>query len=719
MRTELKNFQIEYADLPPFDVTVPCSLLGAMHAIGRIPDPMTALGESAAAAQLSEGVCFSAVLCADELMLSRRYVFFRFHGLYAGAVVALDGRTLASVDDTHALLTVEVRNYLTLGEHRLTVTYPPRAAVASARAYLPDLGIFRPVECIAADDAALDTVSAYAELRGEEAVLSVRAELLGDGGGTRAVASVCSPSGEYFYAGLTDLSCEIGLRVPTRFYPHGTGAPAFYRLTVTLYRDAEAIDAREISVGLRAVCASEGEGDGMPALRFFDGGAFLPRGAAYLPVAPLLARETVSLLRARIADAAGAGMNLLYAADVGAYPSDAFYSACDTYGVTVAQELVSPAYRTGDLDRDLESARLLIARAAHHPSVLFFYVREADARYLEPLDALVKEYDPTLSCLALPALDLPAFPALPALSTVRGYLPLDGMNLLSEPMLRTEEETGDLAKLLTSGFESYPYANGMERTVYLSSILQADKMKETFAERRIQEGGQPLLFGKLADAAVSVSRGLIDASGRKRAAWYAFRRASSAVALLAMREGERITLRLSNIAAVPFAGEMTCRICDRFGNAEREITEWVSAPPVSLLSVGEISLDDALSARAEELILTLSLTDGQSTLFSDTVLLVPPRRFRFAYPDIRYEIKGSGREFFLLVTSSSYAKYVRFDFQTIDATMEDNYFDLAKGVTLRIPITTKSNTTVEALMRDVTYMSVYDLMSEEPLHRTL
>lgn len=717
MRTELKKFQIEYADLSPIDVTVPCSLLGAMHAIGRIPDPTTALGERAVASVLSEGVCFSTVLCADELMLSRSYVYLRFHGLYAGAVIALDGRTLATATDAHAPLTVEVHNYLTLGEHRLTVTYPPAAPAVAGRAYLPDLGIFRAVECIAVDGAAIDTVGAYAERRGEDTVLCIRADLLGDGRGTRAVAAVCSPAGEYFYAGLTDFAGEVDLRIPAHFYPQAIGPAACYRLTVTLYRDAEAIDAAELSVGVRAVSVKEGEGGEMPQLVLRDGSTYLPCGSTYYPTAPLLAKESAALIDARVADAAAAGMDTLYAVDVGVYPPDAFYTACDARGITVAQELCSPACRTGDPDTDLESARLLIARAAHHPSLTFFYIREASSAYAEPLDALVKEYDPTLSCLSLPSLDLPAFPALPSLSTLKKYLPLDGMNLLSAPMIGTEVQKGDLIKLLQNGFALYPYANGMERTVYLSSILQADKMKDLFRKRRLKNGGEPLIFGRLSDAAVSVSDAVTDASGCKKAAWYAFRRACAKVALYVREEEGRRVLFLSNIGTLPFTGEMTCRVCDRFGNAEKELTAQVSAPPASLVRAGELFLEPAMAARADELYLSLSLFDGQSTVYSDTVLFVTPREFRFAYPEIHYEIKGSGREFLLFVTSASYAKYVKFDFQTTDVSLANNYFDLTKGVTLRIPLTTRSNTTAETLMRDLTYMSVYDLMSEEPLRR--
>ena len=39
MRTQLTDFQIEYRELAPISVRVPCSLISALAAIGEIPTP--------------------------------------------------------------------------------------------------------------------------------------------------------------------------------------------------------------------------------------------------------------------------------------------------------------------------------------------------------------------------------------------------------------------------------------------------------------------------------------------------------------------------------------------------------------------------------------------------------------------------------------------------------------------------------------------------------
>ena len=80
MRTQLTDFQIEYRELSPISVRVPCSLISALAAIGEIPTPRAAGDDERIAEALSFGATFSACLTADALMLSNRYVFLRFYG---------------------------------------------------------------------------------------------------------------------------------------------------------------------------------------------------------------------------------------------------------------------------------------------------------------------------------------------------------------------------------------------------------------------------------------------------------------------------------------------------------------------------------------------------------------------------------------------------------------------------------------------------------------
>ena len=707
MRTQLTDFQIEYRELAPISVRVPCSLISALAAIGEIPTPRAAGDDERIAEALSFGATFSACLTADALMLSNRYVFLRFYGLFAPAYIEIDGRRIADVPDRRAVTTVEIRGVLTPGEHRLTVVFPPKAKDGVFEgAFFDDMGIFRPAECIATDTAAIDRVGVCAETRGEETFFRVRAELLGEGRGVRAVAAVQSPAGQYFYAGLPDFEGEVNLRRATRWYPAGCGEAACYRLTVTLYHDAEAIDATELSVGVRAPISRTGAG----AFAFSsDGIPFVPRGTAYLPISPLLAREAESHIRSRLEAAASAGINAFFVRDAGVFPPDVFYDLCDRLGIAVFQEVCADG-ASGE-----ETACDFIARVAHHPAVLCFYTVSEDPALLERLNACVHRADPTLSCFSVKEPPLAAFPSLPAMSTLRTFLPADGWNCLSDAMLSSEEHAGDLVKILNAGFERYPYAGGMEKIVYLSGIVQADKMKEEILRRRAEEGvPAPLMFGSLADAKTRTSSSLIDAAGRKKAAWYAFRRATAPLALIPKTDGARLSLIASNISETPFRGTLTCLLCDAYNRVQKELTAELLLSPVSSAVALQADFSAEISGHEKEFYLSYFLTDGQNLVFSDTALFVVPRRFRFSYPDILYEIKGSGKDFVLTVSASAFVKYVKFDFQNIEVEWSDNYIDLTKEAPVRISFRTKSNTAAEALIRDFSYRSVYDLLHDEP-----
>lgn len=708
MRTELTDFQIEYRDMPPIDVKAPCSLVSALAAIGEAPTPRAAGDDERIAEILAHGATFSATLTADELLLSHRYVFLRFHGLFAPAQIGIDGRTVADACNLHAVTTVELRNYLTPGEHRLTVAFPPREkAAAHGTLFFDDVGIFRPVECITTDEAAIENVGVVAETRGEDTFLRVRVELLGEGRGTRAVARVESPSGQYFYAGLPDFCGEVNVRRATRWYPAGLGEAACYHLTVTLYRDAEAIDEARLSVGVRALTRADDGGDD-PFAFAAEGIRFVPRGTAYLPTTAILARETAARVRVRTEAAAAAGVNAFFVPDVGIYPPESFYESCDRLGIAVFQELCAPS-----AEKDaVRAAYDLIARTAHHPSLLCYYTDKESL--VEPLDACVKEYDPTLSCVFVKKLPFASFPSLPAMSTLRTYLPADGWNYFSDAMISSEEQEGDLLRILNAGSLFYPYANGMEKLVYLSGIVQADRLKTEIYEKRRKDGiSPPLMFGSLSDAKTRTSSSLIDSTGKKKAAWYGFRRATAPTVLIPTIEDGFLTVTLSNLSPAPFRGNVTCLLSDAYNRVQKKLTSPVAAPPVSHTAVLRVDLTEWVRGHEKEFYLSFTLSDGQNTVFSDTALLVPPRSFRFSYPDITYEIKGSGRDFVLTVSAAAFVKYVKFDFQNIEVEWSDNYVDLVKEAPIRIPFTTRSNTAAEALIRDFSYRSVYDLFRDE------
>ncbi|MBL8763690.1 MAG: glycoside hydrolase family 2 protein [Phycisphaerae bacterium] len=158
---------------------------------------------------------------------------------------------------------------------------------------------------------------------------------------------------------------------PRLWNPRGHGAPNLYRLEVRAVRaDGHELGNWHGRVGFRTI-----------GLRT-DGGAFafhvndrpiFCQGANWIPEGLFPQDRACRVVRARVRDAAEAGMNMLRVWGGGRYESEAFYLACDELGLLVWQDFMfaCACYPEEEPLGSLieHEARHQIARLQHHPCV--------------------------------------------------------------------------------------------------------------------------------------------------------------------------------------------------------------------------------------------------------------------------------------------------------------------------------------------------------------
>ncbi|MEV5430304.1 glycoside hydrolase family 2 protein [Streptomyces sp. NPDC052701] len=171
----------------------------------------------------------------------------------------------------------------------------------------------------------------------------------------------------------------VRLRVPDArlWWPRGYGAQPLYEVEVTLLHGDEVLDLWRRRVGFRTVeldTARDTHGTGFTLV--VNGERLFARGVNWIPDDVFPSRITRERYRERLAQAAGAGVDLVRVWGGGIYESEDFYDACDELGLLVWQDFpfACAAYpEEQPLRGEVEAeARENVVRLMPHPSLVLW-----------------------------------------------------------------------------------------------------------------------------------------------------------------------------------------------------------------------------------------------------------------------------------------------------------------------------------------------------------
>ncbi|GIE86962.1 glycoside hydrolase family 2 protein [Actinoplanes regularis] len=333
-----------------------------------------------------------------------------FEGLDTVATITLDGDEVGRTANMHRSYRFDVRDRLRGGEAELSVRfdsaleyaeqlqkvigerprpYPhPFNAVRKMACSFgwdwgPDLqtaGIWKPVRLERWRTARLASVRPLAILDPDgtgRLTVHVDVEHAGLGADRPVVAEVRVGSHVAripLRAGET--SGTTGIAVPDApvWWPVGYGDQPLVEVQVTLWDEAEQLDAWAGRVGFRTITVDETPDEiGSPFTFVVNGQPIFVLGLNWIPEDHLLTRLNRETYRAAIERAVEAGANLLRIWGGGIYESDDFYDVCDERGILVWQDfpLACAAYAEEEPLRSeiLAEARENVARLTPHPSL--------------------------------------------------------------------------------------------------------------------------------------------------------------------------------------------------------------------------------------------------------------------------------------------------------------------------------------------------------------
>ncbi len=675
VRREIKNFELIYGG-ERYACAVPFSVRSALSSYGVNADDIE--GE----------VRLESEIYADDAALAMRNFYLRVRGVNSPAEIYLGDRLIGEADGVTPVYNFDASGLLVKGNNILSIRF--NSAEVGDIAYA---GLSETVEILRFSGAIIDRVSLAQKHEDGKVSLGINVSLIGEASSVRAVATLLSPSGQIYYAGLTKGQGSITVNDPLFWWPKGQGVQNLYRLTVSLYGESDVEDSVEIRIGLR--CVMQGVGGTLTV----NGINVVPMGAVYIPDGdPDLtsANEKATLY---VTAAAMANYNCLVIPLGAPRPTKKFYELCDVHGIMVIEEhsiLDTPA---------LES----IGYRSNHPSLcLIDLIGEGERN--EELQAL-KDAAPGLDVKKLSVQPVyTGMPSLPSMKTVRAVIPEEERNLFSHAIESIAEE-GAIYDMLLSVAERYPYPSSLSDFAYASALAAAHKVGVEVKESRLSpEYSWRGVFYRINDREMAISASAIDCRGRWKPLQYYSARHFAPVALYADFADGKVTFTASSQRRLDCIGTLEYRIADSSNvtiyknSVECEITAMTS-PVLHTADIGEY-----INGHEREYYLEYFIKEGSFTLSRRTMLFVPEKHFAFKKPKIKAVITGQDRRFSLTVASDVFVKDMEIGFDGVDAVFEDNYFDITSEAPVKISFSVTGGIESAYHLKDVLEMrSVADL----------
>ena len=674
VKKQIKNFELK-TSCGSYPCALPCRVGGVLSAVGKSD------------LELGDQVDFEALINVDEVALSIKYFYLRIRGINRTAEIFLNGQSILVCDGFTPVYNVDLSGLLGLGDNILSVRF---YAIDGDLSFAE---ILDPPEIIRFNGAMIDTVTLTQRHEDGCVNLGISLGLLGDSSSVRAVATLVSPAGQLYYAGLTGGECSIIIRDPLYWWPRGLGVQNLYRLTVNLYGEVDIEDSYETRLGLRRVELGEG------ATVRVNGSAMIPMGAVYYADSDsdrLVAEERTAK---QVSAAAMAGYNCLVLPLASPVPCEKLYELCDAYGILIIEE---------HLAEDNLVIPKLKARI-DHPSLCLVDLITDENSEAEAL--AIKEAVPQLNILPVSEVEkYIGSPALPSMKSISAIVPEGERNLFSRHIEAIAQD-GAIKEMLMSVADRYPYPKDLSAFAYASALASAHAVGEKIKSCRLSGGALGrAVFDRLCDSSLVISPSAIDYRGRWKPLQYYCSRHFAPLALYAEMQGGELIFSASNLRRFDFIGNLEYRIADATNYTIFKSSEPLEISGASQGRVFSTDVSEVISGHENEYYLEYCLREGSSAIARGVLLFVPEKHFDFQKPTVTCKLSGEGKRFSLTLSADKFVKDLEMDFDEVDAVFSDNYIDVTSGAPLKIDITVSDPTkSADHLSRLLKIRSVYDL----------
>lgn len=583
--------------------------------------------------------------------------------------VYLNGREIVFEKENTARYYSDVKYCLRSGENTLDVFFDISLGENDS---FDNVGVFFAPVLTQFNTALINDVSTAYFIDSGTLTVNIKLFAVGDCEGCRAVATLESPAGQYYYAAVSDGEGQIVITDPLLWSCRTVGVPNLYKLSVTLYNGEEAEDGFECVTGFRSIDATE-------KIPLINQKPFAIRGAACRIDSEACAVEFERDIEKLVVAASSSGVNTLLLKG-GVLPSSRFFYVCDKYGVAVIVE--------GVVDE---------CTLTRHPSIIAVFGAWG-MTYSHVADSASAPWDYEI-------IELPN--ALPTFDQISRVVPLDEMSLFSKRFERGDGFNVNL-DLIKGIAEEYRFTTDMRRLTYLSGVFAGEYILRQTATRD-RAFCPNVIVSAFNSTSGLVSDGLVDMFGVPKPALYFLRTAYSDCQVFADYRDGVSEITVCNNSASELRGllHVSLMTADNSKLAECRFEVSVSGGADARFDASELFVGKDVAPDYSYITCELSTASGVAA--RSTALLSKTKHFRFVDPCLSVRVVGNDRSYTLTVTAEKFAHRVQLGFDGVYGEFSDNYFDVTKDAPIRISFTAEKSTTAELLAAKLRVTSMYDL----------
>jgi beta-mannosidase len=326
-----------------------------------------------------------------------------FHGLDTFSDIYLNGKLLKKTDNMFRTWKIPVKNDLKVGDNTLQIKFKssvnvgkelakkvpftmpesPRSFVRKAQYQfgwdwgprLVTAGIWKDVKLNFWNHAKLENVKIEQKsLTKQKADLIIYAEIFAENEGKYSFTTDKTNHDIVLKKGLNKISVPFKIENPQLWQPNGWGKAMTYLLKFALKKDAQIIDKKDETIGIRTIeLIQEKDEKGKSFYFKVNGNPMYAKGTNWIPSDSFTPRITKEKYQKLIKDCKDANMNMIRVWGGGIYEDDEFYKACDENGILVWQDFMfAGSFYPSDedfLNNVKEEVRDQVNRLQNHPSI--------------------------------------------------------------------------------------------------------------------------------------------------------------------------------------------------------------------------------------------------------------------------------------------------------------------------------------------------------------